>query len=242
MSKKNSMNNEIVIVPYKNGVRLESPDSISRGTSVSDLLNLPFCVYFTDFDTRNYALNETTAEICGYDSKENAIGKTLFQVLDHKVVEKIKYNYKKMSEAKNKLILEEECERKDGFNYSTLSIKLPWYNTNQTIQGALGFTIILGQQSLSDSLRKINQLKLLDIIDLTQWIAPRIFENKIYLTQRELECIQFYAYGKSAKQVASILTISSRTVETHLANIKRKFKVNSKSELIEKYLLMQHKI
>lgn len=55
-------------------------------------------------------------------------------------------------------------------------------------------------------------------------------------SKRELECILLTMRGKSAKQVAYDLGISSRTVEEYLNNVKVKMNVFSKSELIEKAL------
>jgi DNA-binding CsgD family transcriptional regulator len=46
--------------------------------------------------------------------------------------------------------------------------------------------------------------------------------GNLYLTERELECINYLTLGKTAEEVAIILNISKRTVETHILNIKRK--------------------
>lgn len=51
------------------------------------------------------------------------------------------------------------------------------------------------------------------------------------LTQREKEVIRCLLIGKSAKQIARDLTISHRTVEQHIANIKNKFGCKTKLEL-----------
>jgi DNA-binding NarL/FixJ family response regulator len=52
------------------------------------------------------------------------------------------------------------------------------------------------------------------------------------LTPREREIVQLLAEGKSSKEVATTLTISVRTAETHRANIMRKLDVHSVSELV----------
>lgn len=54
------------------------------------------------------------------------------------------------------------------------------------------------------------------------------------LTNREKECLSLTIRGKSSKQVTYELSISSRTVEEYLNNIKKKLGVFSKAELIEK--------
>jgi DNA-binding NarL/FixJ family response regulator len=52
------------------------------------------------------------------------------------------------------------------------------------------------------------------------------------LTDRELEVTRLLAEGKSNKEVATALSITTRTVETHRANIMRKLEINSIVELV----------
>jgi DNA-binding CsgD family transcriptional regulator len=65
--------------------------------------------------------------------------------------------------------------------------------------------------------------------------AHKISNAKTYnphLSKREIECLQLTVRGQSARMVATYLGISQRTVEEYLTNIKLKFGVSSKSELI----------
>ena len=52
------------------------------------------------------------------------------------------------------------------------------------------------------------------------------------LSRRELQCLQISVRGRSARQVATELGISQRTVEEYLNNVKKKLGVTSKSEMI----------
>ena len=62
------------------------------------------------------------------------------------------------------------------------------------------------------------------------------FQNKnIVLTRREYDVLFWLAQGKAAKEVAVLLEISSRTVETHLKNIKEKSQCFCKSRLIDMF-------
>lgn len=54
------------------------------------------------------------------------------------------------------------------------------------------------------------------------------------VTPQELKCLNFSIRGMPAKTVAAEMGISPRTVETHLENLKIKFNVFSKAELIDK--------
>jgi len=52
------------------------------------------------------------------------------------------------------------------------------------------------------------------------------------LTPREREIIQLLAEGKSNKEVATALNVSTRTIETHRANIMNKLDIDSLSGLV----------
>jgi len=52
------------------------------------------------------------------------------------------------------------------------------------------------------------------------------------LTMREREILQLLAEGKTAKEVASVLGIATKTSDTHRTNIMRKLNVHSVAELV----------
>ena len=52
------------------------------------------------------------------------------------------------------------------------------------------------------------------------------------LTPREREVVQMIAEGKSSKEVASALSISEGTAETHRTNLMRKLDIHSVSEIV----------
>jgi len=58
--------------------------------------------------------------------------------------------------------------------------------------------------------------------------APRLPK----LTPREFEVIQLLAEGKSSKEVACLLNLSTKTAETHRSNIMRKLDIHSIRDLV----------
>jgi len=52
------------------------------------------------------------------------------------------------------------------------------------------------------------------------------------LTAREREIVQLLAEGKTSKEVASVLNISTKTAETHRAHIMRKLEFHSVGEIV----------
>jgi len=62
------------------------------------------------------------------------------------------------------------------------------------------------------------------------------------LTGREQEVLRHIAQGESNKQIARLLNLSVRTVETHRLNIKRKLGIEGQAELIRYAALMFNKL
>jgi DNA-binding NarL/FixJ family response regulator len=59
------------------------------------------------------------------------------------------------------------------------------------------------------------------------------------LTTKEREVVQLLAEGKSSKEVATVLDVSTKTVETHQTNIMRKLSCHSVTELV-RYAIRNH--
>ncbi len=59
----------------------------------------------------------------------------------------------------------------------------------------------------------------------------RLYNDNL-LTSREIKCLSLLSIGKSAKEIARILEISPRTIETHVLNIKKKLNLNTKSQIV----------
>lgn len=61
--------------------------------------------------------------------------------------------------------------------------------------------------------------------------------DKIF-TQRELEVLEVLIKGKSNKEIAEKLTITSHTVKAHIASIYEKLNVSNRVQATVKYLQM----
>jgi DNA-binding NarL/FixJ family response regulator len=61
---------------------------------------------------------------------------------------------------------------------------------------------------------------------------PASHENEMELTPREIEVLQALKGGRTTKEIAASLDLSTRTVDIHRANIKRKLRLRTGAELI----------
>lgn len=85
-------------------------------------------------------------------------------------------------------------------------------------QGRPFFSPQIAQSLLEDYVRALQQRGLQDSYDL--------------LTDREREVLQLLAEGKSNKEVATILDLSTYTVETHRTNLMHKLNLHNTAEIV----------
>lgn len=91
----------------------------------------------------------------------------------------------------------------------------------------------------NDTVKKINLDEFLNIKHIKRfYIRDMPLLQNTYLTQKEAECALHYLNGKNARETADTLYCSSRTVEIHIENIKRKLQCDTKLQLI--HLLINH--
>lgn len=69
-------------------------------------------------------------------------------------------------------------------------------------------------------------------VSLKRWHVNHI-SGKISLSKRELDCLKLIAKSHTIKEIAKILQLSPRTVETYLNNLKLKLQYERRSQLVE---------
>lgn len=85
-------------------------------------------------------------------------------------------------------------------------------------QGKPFFSPAIANTLLEDYMRQMQQRGIEDSYDL--------------LTEREKEILQLLAEGKSNKEIATDLTLSTNTVETHRTHIMQKLNLHSAAEIV----------
>jgi DNA-binding CsgD family transcriptional regulator len=222
--------NELQLRGCKNGIQLLTPDiSINRPT-ITNVFNFPFPVYFQDSNHKTIACNDVCTEALGFASQSDCIGSPWFKPFIRNTVVKSILTDKVVINNEDYKIAESIAQRKDTVPIHTLSIRMPWFNSDNKVIGLFGLSIIVGRDSIIDSLSLIESFGLMRH-SCFNFIPLKI--NNVYFTTRENQCLKLTIKGKSAKQIAGLLDLSPRTVEEYLTNIKFKLGVNSKSELIE---------
>ena len=62
----------------------------------------------------------------------------------------------------------------------------------------------------------------------------------IHLSERQNEVLFYLLRGKTVKQIARILSLSNRTVDDHLEQLRSKFQADTKHELIDKAISLNY--
>ncbi len=89
----------------------------------------------------------------------------------------------------------------------------------------------------SNKLDEYDHAKINEFIKATKINKKPIITTKgeIFLSTKELECLNLLASGKNVKQIASYTFASERTIEKHFENIKRKIGEDKKESIIKVY-------
>ena len=233
---------ESLLQPYENGVTLVRPDQMTQraavGHSLASLLKLPLNIYAYDFDNRFQFCNDQSSEFCGFTSNLDAIGRHLNEIAVADSAKQLIQNNLQVIRANACKIVDEELERLDGFYNGASTFKFPWYSTQKSIIGVFGFSIPWrneGKPNITEALSLLMNMGLLNAPgQQSKSVFPGAMIDNDYFTKRQNEILFHVVRGKSAKEIARVLSISHRTIETHISNIKNTLGVNTRSELIEK--------
>jgi len=115
----------------------------------------------------------------------------------------------------------------------------PEYVRRAFDEGAKGYVLKdAPAQELVDAIQAVYagqtyfSVDLRDALD-TPLAASTMDGDTTALTPKELATMQALARGYSNKQIASVLGISVRTVETHRLNVRRKLRIGGQAELVK---------
>lgn len=214
---------------------LQKEDNLQK--SFTGIKEIPGLIIVKDVKSNYFALTPQYSSLLGWENADQGIGLTDFDIPS------------KAAEAADDFV---KIDQKVINIYSTVT-------TIDICEFSTGWRILLSNKTpiinYDDEITGI-YVHLLDIshTSLYQWYLPFNFDDlkfttpshksnsyilspkycPLSLSPRYQTCLFLLVRGKSAKQIASILKISPRTVETYLENIKFKLNCYSKSDLIEK--------
>jgi len=226
----NNLNN-IQLKPFRKGVKMACVNRHKPNTD--NLFNQAFNSYLLDAEGRTLKMNAEGAIAVGFDSEQDAIGRSILCVSDKKSGPELLSNCLNAFRKCRMHIVEENQVKLDGTINPYLTFKMPCYDESNNLFGVYGCSITLGQHPLLDSLKTLSTL--LPGVHFSN--INYLYDNPLKqfnLSLRQQACLLHAIKGKTAKQSAQILGLSHRTVEEYLNNIKLKMGVSTKADMIEK--------
>jgi len=227
---------ELVIQPYRGGVRLVKPGPSEHGpnNSLASLNQLPIGICFVDKEQLVKGGNDTIAQMVNAVSIQDMMDTTSDDYWTADFSNRIKSHVRKVIASKSMIIVEETGEGIDGAHtLQGMSFKYPWYHRD-TVIGMFNYTLPIDPSSLESFALTLTQIMTTGLLGPNPYI-PSNPHPEIELTQRENEVLKLLLKGHTAKSMARILTLSYRTIEHYIKNIRLKANCASKIELIQKY-------
>ncbi len=127
---------------------------------------------------------------------------------------------------------------RDGNNELSIIMtrKFGLYDESGSITGIIGFTNKINNISM-DHINLTGDLVYYDKkpLKISNYLQNQLIEHQHrILTSRESECLFYLLRGKTSKEIAKKLTVSPKTVDFHIENIKNKWDCHSRSDLFDK--------
>lgn len=217
-----------------------------------ELLAIPELVFFKDLKGCYFGCNDVLAEYVGLASPKDCIGKddSLF----------CWYNYSEIFQKNDRWVIKYKMptyfmEPSKGANnklIDCLTVKAPFFRSNNAIAGVQGIGISLENTSFNQVLQRfiaacqkfnlaLAPAKMIQVITQIvqtnnckkQWDREgKLFDyGKVSFSIREAQCLHYFLNHYSAEKTSKEIFISKKTVEFHLANIKNKLGCSNAKEL-----------
>lgn len=230
------INDEMTVTRFRNGIKLSCTDEFQQRRGevgrpiivVNHQMQQAFDVFYVLSDLTLARVNKNSATSYGMQQPEELVGKTVYDFFEKESAEYL-VRYEMETVIKNKIMMREyDLTRLDGSVHHFLGLRAPWYDNNDQIIGVMGYAVSIGKHSLPDALTSFMKQGLIE--------NPGTYSNYIHsahLSKREMECLKLAVRGKTMREIGLFLGLSVRTIEAYMENIKLKFNVATKSELID---------
>lgn len=192
-------------------------------------INLPHLLSVEkDFQRRFIDCNDTWLRYANFKSKDQIVGLTdkdcVWAPFSH-----ISESYEKeILTGKTYPLINPALAGKEGRFCWFHNFKWPKYDDKKNI---VGLNVIAFEISDPSKTNTLNFFKNLNRFNVDHFAIDK--PTKDDLTKREKEILFYLCYGLALEKISKILSISIRTVETHVENIKNKLNCSTKSQLIE---------
>lgn len=198
---------------------------------ISLLDHLPVYIGWKDLNRHYLGANKALLDFKGFSDVEEVAGKTDEELSPWSIEE-------------NKIFQQQDLCVLNGEKVSTVHLdsktsevflleKCPLTDQNNKVTGLIYYCRPCHKNEVFRMLRQFDDKLHLS----THHYTLNDNENKYELTNRECECVFLLIRGKSAKEIGALLSLSKRTIESYIENIKNKMDCKNKAEILVKAVL-----
>jgi DNA-binding CsgD family transcriptional regulator len=230
---------DLLIQRYQNGIQLVKPDEcVDAPNSIHRFNDMPVSVYFVDTESTILGVNRAGVELNGLLNESDMNGKKVSHFLKKDFSSRVFSHDHAVINSGESRIFEEIGETSHDIEMQCIAVRLPWYYDDKLVGifGLCGSVSISSLPSFANMLEKLISTGLIGKYDqngLQSLSMPR--NDMRYYSKRETDVLSYVVAGKSAREIGTILSLSARTVENYIANIKQKAGCKTKVDLVLKF-------
>jgi len=209
----------------------EKNDLVSQFNCIRSLNNV---VFVKDTSSVYHSVSTGFTQLTGYKNINDAIGHTDYDmpceanILAKKFIE----HDRKTLQKQNKIVSLEFLNFSTGFT-AVIVEKSPIFCSNNNTVGVYCYAVDVSQMIFFNKMNHHN-LTLGAEKQFSMYVLQDSNDSPLPLSLRQQECVYLLVRGKTYKEIAYILGINCRTVESYINEIKHRLSCNSKSQIIEK--------
>lgn len=184
-----------------------------------------------DLNRHYIGANKALLELKGVSEVEEIAGKTDEELTPWSIEENKIFQQQDLCVLNGDKVSTVHIDSKNGDVF--LLEKSPLTDQSNTVTGLIYYC---RPYHKNEVVRMLHQFD--DALDLsTRHYTLNDNQNKYQLTSRECECVFLLIRGKSAKEIGVLLSLSKRTIESYIENIKNKMNCKNKAEILVKAVL-----
>ncbi|WP_341755693.1 MULTISPECIES: LuxR C-terminal-related transcriptional regulator [unclassified Candidatus Tisiphia] len=224
---KSSVQNTSIICTKQNDLKSE----------FASIVNVPGFVIAKDINSKYSVISKDYALLLGWKSPDHCVDLTDFDIPCEavKAAEQFITLDQKVIDTTKAILSLYICNYSSGWK-TLMSHKIPIQQEDGKITGIFGQVMDISNTNMFNWYLALNQF---DKKFINSQDKPIIYilnqeHSPLPLSKKQQECVFLLLRGKSMKEIATILNLSVRTVESYFAIIKLKLGCSNKSQLIEK--------
>jgi DNA-binding CsgD family transcriptional regulator len=186
------------------------------------LLSLPCHVYWKNKKGVYLGYNDYGAKRLGFNQGKEVSGSSDFEVFSQCIATEYKKNDHDVMTQKKQIFFHEDGILKDGLKVIFCSYKIPLFDCTESVVGVLGLSFTRASESNCFPSQLEQNLN----------YHPSMKYRDKALSKMEITCIRHLCHGLTIKQIARLLKLSPKTVETYVDRAKIKYNCRNKAELI----------